>query len=97
VREQLEGDRGNQDRHRELGSQHGRLGRDLRYVHQHPRAQLPGLVGVGIAAQGPLVAGAAREVAVGARPEALRRQALEIGDVDRIGDGDRLVRVRPRG
>ena len=66
-------------------------------VDQDPRQELPALVGLGVPPQGSLVAGAAGEVAVGARLELLCREPLEIGDVDRIGDARRLFRVRREG
>ena len=95
--EQLEGDRGDQERDFELGAEDGRLRRDVRDVDQDARPQLPALVGLGVAAQGALVAGAPGEVAVGPWLELVEREALEIGDVDRIGDARRLFRVRRRG
>jgi hypothetical protein len=97
VREQLEGDRGNQERDFELGAEDGRPGRDVGDVDQDARPELPALVGIGIPPQGPLVAGAAGEVAVGARLELLERETLEVSDVDGIRDERRLFRVRPRG
>jgi hypothetical protein len=97
VSEQLEGDRGHQEWHLELGAEDGRLRGDIRDVDQDARAQLPALVGLGVAAQGALVAGTSGEVAVGPWLELVEREALEIGDVDRIGDARRLFRVRRRG
>jgi hypothetical protein len=95
--EQLEGDRRHQDRHLQLGAQHGRPGGDVRDVYENPRPQLPALVRLGVPPQGALVAGAAGEVAVRARLELVEREAFEVRDVDRIGDEKRLFRVRRRG
>jgi hypothetical protein len=86
VGEQLEGNRGNEERDVELGAKDGCLRRDVGDVDQNTRAQLPALVGLGVPPQGALVAGAAGEVAVRARFQLLEREPLEIGDVDRIGD-----------
>jgi hypothetical protein len=95
--EQLEGDRGDQERDFELGAEDGRLRRDVRDVDQDARPELPALVGLGVPPQGALVTGAAGEVAVSPGFELLERQPLEVRDVDRIGDAPRLFRVRPRG
>jgi hypothetical protein len=95
--EQLEGDRGHQERDFELGAEDGRPCRHIRDVDQDPRPQLPSLVRLGVPPQGALVAGASGEVAVRARLELLERQPLEISDVDGIGDGRRLFRVRRSG
>jgi hypothetical protein len=92
--EQLEGDRCDQERDVEPGAENGRRRRDVRDVDQHARPELPAIVGLGIAPQGPLVAGAAGEVAVRARLELLERKTLEIRDVDRLGDRRRLVSGR---
>jgi hypothetical protein len=88
--EQLEGHRRDQEGHFELRAEDGRLGGDAGDVDQYARPQLPALVGLGVAPQGPLVAGAAGEVAMGTRLQLLERQALEIGDVDRLRDAARL-------
>jgi hypothetical protein len=93
--EQLECDRRHQERDLELGAEDGHLRRDVRDVDQDPRPQLPGPVGLGVTPQRALVAGAAREVAVGPRLELLEREPLEVGDVDRVGDARRLFGVRP--
>jgi hypothetical protein len=97
VGEQLEGDRRDQEGNLELAAEDARPGRDVRDVDQDTRPQLPAPVGLGVSPQGALVARAAGEVAVRTRLEPLGRQPLEVGDVDRIGDGDRLFRVRPAG
>jgi hypothetical protein len=97
VGKQLEGDRGDQERHLDLGAEDGGPRRDVRNVHQHARPQLPALVGLGVPPQGALVARAAGEVAVRTRLELLEREPLEIGDVDGIGDARRLFRVRRSG
>jgi hypothetical protein len=97
VSEQLERDRGHEERELELGAEDGRLRRDIRDIDQDARPQLPALICVGVPPQGALVARSAGEVAVRARLELLERKTLEVGDVDRIGDARRLVRVRPRG
>jgi len=97
VGEQLEGDWPHQERNLELGAEDDRFGRDVRDVDQNAGAQLPALVGLGVTPQGPLVAGATGEVAVGARLELLERQPLEISDVEGIGDRKRLFRVRRTG
>jgi hypothetical protein len=95
--EQLEGHRRDQERDVELGAEDGGLRRDIRDVDQDARAQLPALIGLGIAPQRALVAGAAGEVAVRARVELLEREPLEIRDVDGTGDARRLFRVRGNG
>jgi hypothetical protein len=95
--EELERHRGHQERDVELGAENGRLGRDARDVDQDARAQLPALVGLGVPPQGPLVAGAAGEVAVRARLEPLEGEPLEVSDVDGIRDAERLFRVRATG
>jgi hypothetical protein len=97
VGEQLEGDRCDQEGEVELSAENGRPGRDIRDVDQDARAQLPALVGLGIAPQRALVAGTAGEVAVRARVELLEREPLEIRDVDGTGDARRLFRVRGNG
>jgi hypothetical protein len=92
--EQLEGDRRDQEGDVKLGTENRRLGRDVRDVDQDPGPQLPSLVGLGIAPQGPLVACAAGEIAVRARLELLERETLEVRDVDRIGHAPRLFAGR---
>jgi hypothetical protein len=95
--EQLEGDWRDQEGNLDLGAENGGLRRDIRDVDQHARPQLPALVRLGVPPQRALVTGAAGEVAMRARLELLEREALEIGDVDGIGDARRLFRVRRRG
>jgi hypothetical protein len=95
--EQLERDRRDQEGDIQLGPEDGRLRRDARDVDQDPRPQLPAFVGLGVAPQGALVTGTTGEVAVRARLELLERQALEVRDVDWIGDARRLFTVRPTG
>jgi hypothetical protein len=90
VGEQLEGDWRDEDRHGELGAEDGGPGRHLGDVDQHPRSQLPALERLGVAAQRALVAGPSGEVGVRPRLEPLEGQALEIGDVDGLGDAARL-------
>jgi hypothetical protein len=91
MREHLERDRGHQDGSLDLRAEHRGSRRDLRDVDQHPGPELPALEGLGVPAQGALVARAAGEVAVRSGLEALGRQPLEIGDVDRLGDARTLV------
>jgi hypothetical protein len=55
------------------------------------RPELPSLEGLGVAAQGTFVAGAAGKVAVRTRLKLRERQLLEIGDVDRLVDRATLV------
>jgi hypothetical protein len=97
VGEQLEGNRGDQEGDFQLGPEDGRPRRDLRDVDQRPRAELPALVGLGVPPEGPLVARAPGEVAVGPRLELLEREALEVRDVDWIRDAPRLFTVRHTG
>jgi hypothetical protein len=97
MRQELEGDRRDQERDLDLGTQDGRLRRDRRDVDENPRPELPALVRLGVPPQGALVARASGEVAMSARLELLERQRLEVGDVDRIRDARRLFTVRPAG
>jgi hypothetical protein len=74
--QQLEGDRRDQKGDLELRAEDGRLGRDVGDIDQNARSKLPALIGLGVAAQRPLVAGAPGEVAMRARLELLERQPL---------------------
>src|SRR5262249_30045577 len=67
---------------------------DVGDVDQHARAELPPREGLGVPAQCPLVAGAAGEVSVRAGLQAVGRQALEVRDVDRLGDAGEGIERR---
>ena len=66
-------------------------------VHEDARAQLPLPERLAVAAQRALVAGPAREVAVGARLQPVRGEPLEIVDVERLGHRARTLPPRPVG
>jgi hypothetical protein len=85
--EPLEGDRGDQDRHRERPAEQLDGGGDRVDVDQDPRPDSPAAERGPVLDQGDLVGGAACEVGVGARIERLLREALEVRDVDRLGRG----------
>ena len=85
IDEPLEGDRGDQHRHRDRRPEDRRLGAHVGDVDQHPRTQADAGEGGDVVAQGALVAGPAGEVAVDPGLEALAGEPLVIGDVDRLG------------
>ena len=87
VDEALKGDRRDQQRHRDLAAEHGRRRAGAGDVDQDLGPQLPAAERGDVLAQGALVTRAACEIAVHARVEALGREALVVGDVDRLGHG----------
>jgi hypothetical protein len=85
--EPLEGDWGDQDRHRERPAEQLGLGSDRVDVDQDPRPDPPAAERGSVLAKGYLVGGAAGEIGVGARIERLLREALDVRDVDRLSRG----------
>jgi hypothetical protein len=85
--ELLEGDWGDQDRHRQRPAEQLGLGSDRIDVDQDPRPDPPAAERGPVLAQRDLVGGAAGEVGVGTRIERLLREALEVSDVYRINRG----------
>jgi len=81
----LQGDRGDQHRHRQGGAEELGPGADRIDVDQDPRPDPPAVERGEVLTQGRLVSGAAGEVAVSARLERLLGEALEVGDVYRLG------------
>ena len=84
-------------RHRDLGAQDGRRGRDVADVDQHARQQLAAGEGGLVVGQRALVAGAAGEVAERARVEALGDERLEVAQADRPAGaaGSALIAAAP--
>jgi hypothetical protein len=81
----LERDRGNQQRHRDLGTEHaGRGGRGAN-VDQRARAQPQARKRLHVVAQGALVAGTPRVVVIRTRIEALASELFVVEDVAGLG------------
>ena len=84
MRDALERDRRDEQRHRDLVPEHRRRRRARLDVDEHPRAQLPAAERLDVVAQRQLVARAAGEVAVRAGLEPLRGEPLVVPDVERL-------------
>ncbi len=84
MREALEGDRRDEQWHRDVLPEHrGRSGARLD-VDQHARAQYPPAVRLDVVAKRQLVAGTARVVPVRTRLEPLRGEPLVVPDIERL-------------
>ena len=86
MRQPLERDRRDPDRHRDLVTEDGRGRGHSRDVRQHPRPQRQASEGLYVLAQRHLVAGSAGEVAERGWIEALLGQTLEFPHVQRLGN-----------
>ena len=84
MRDALERDRRDEQRHRDLLPEHGRRRAARLDVDEHPRAEHPAAIRLDVVAQRQLVAGAAGVVAVRSGLQPLRGEPLVVPDVERL-------------